>query len=310
MMLKRLFVLFFAFWFLTACNETGFKSEKVFLGKQTVPVATLNLGRQVYIEYCMGCHGMSGEGNGPAAIGSVPPPRNFTQGLYKFGLVKDGGLPTDEDFKRIIQHGLNGTGMLKWDISDDQTYAVTQYIKTFAPQVWENKDQQAGVKIDFISDPFGLARKSFAIEHGKEVYHLVANCQSCHRAYLTQDELNSLSMKLNKTAAPEFDPSMYELKIQESEYYLYQYKDRKVKFMPPDFTWNEVRSASDEKGIAERLCAGVTGSGMPAWCGVVSNEDVWALAYYVKSLFDLKNNFKKREELMSKLVAPIQARTK
>jgi mono/diheme cytochrome c family protein len=252
----------------------------------------------------MACHGMSGEGNGPASKGSVPSPRNFTQGLYKFGLVKDGGLPTDEDFKRIIQHGLNGTGMLKWDISDEQTYAVTQYIKTFAPQVWENKETKVGEKISLMNDPFGLARKSFAIERGKEVYHIVANCQSCHRAYVTQDELNSLSMKVNKTPASEFDPTMYDLKIQESEYFLYQYKDRKIKILPPDFTWNSIKSASDEKGVAERLCAGVTGSGMPAWCGVVSDEDVWALSYYVISLTDYKKDFKSREELMAKLVPP------
>ena len=302
--ISQTLVLFFTFLILASCEESGFKSEKTFIGNQVVSAKTLNLGRQVYIEYCMGCHGLSGEGNGPASKGSNPPPRNLTQGLYKFGLVKDGGLPTDEDFKRIIQKGLHGTGMLAWDISDEQTLAVTHYLKTFAPQVWESKDQQKGIPISLVSDPFGLARKTFAIERGREVYHLVANCQSCHRAYVTQEELNTISMKVNNTPASEFDPTMYDLKIQESEYYLYQYKDRKAKYLPPDFTWHQMRSALNEKELAERLCAGVTGSGMPAWCGVVSDEDVWALAYYVKNISEIKGNIKKRQEFMSKFAVP------
>jgi mono/diheme cytochrome c family protein len=81
-----------------------------------------------------------------------------------------------------------------------------------------------------------------------------------------------------------------------------------VKFLPPDFTWHEIRSASTEKELAERLCAGVTGTGMPAWCGVVSDEDVWALAYYVKSIAEIKGDLKRRDEFMSKLVPPAPAK--
>jgi len=34
-----------------------------------------------------------------AAKGLVPPPRDFTKGLFKFGLIASGELPQDEDFK-------------------------------------------------------------------------------------------------------------------------------------------------------------------------------------------------------------------
>jgi mono/diheme cytochrome c family protein len=286
---------------LTACDGIDFKESKTFLGGQQVDAKTLNLGKQVYIEYCMSCHGEKGDGNGIAAKGSVPPPRNFTQGLYKFGYVKDSGLPTDEDFKRIIQGGLHGTGMLKWDISDRQTYAVTQYIKTFAPQVWEVEDGTVGEPIDVANDPYGLARKQFAIEKGKEIYHQVANCQACHRAYVTKDELAKIYAKYNKgEKLTDFDDEMYKLKLQESEYYFHDSKDRYAKFLPPDFTWHEVRSAQTVNDLYMRLVAGVTGSGMPAWKDVITDDEIWAVAYYVKSLMEMKDS-SLRKELMEKI---------
>lgn len=287
---------------LFGCYETGFKAGKKFIDGQSVDTTTLNLGRQVYIEYCMACHGMTGEGNGPASKGSNPPPRNFTQGLYKFGLSKDSALPTDEDFARIIKNGLHGTGMLQWGLFPQQLHAVTQYIKTFAPQVWEKGDAaNLGKKVELHSDPYGVARIDSAVARGKDVYHGVASCQSCHMAYVPATEFNEINKRINGTAPTEIDPTMYNLKIQESEYYLYEHKDKVVKFLPPDFTWHDIRSATTVEEIAYRICAGVTGTGMPAWCGTVPDDDVWALAYYVKSLTNLKKDNKARNDLMDSL---------
>ena len=275
--------------FLVSCSsESGFKEDKLFLGKQKVEADTLSLGKQVYLEYCMACHGMKGDGNGPAAIGSIPAPRNFKQGLYKFGRVKDGGLPTDADFKRIIQGGLHGTGMLKWDISDAQTFAVTQYIKTFAPQVWENAEREPGVPIETTADPYTLARKDYAIQYGKEVYHAVAACQTCHRAYITKEELNKYNVKYNGEAEEDFDEDLYVTKLQDSEYYYHDSEDRTMMYLPPDFTYNYPRSAQTVEGFYHVLKAGVTGSTMASWDGTLTEEQLWAVAYYVKSLTEIR----------------------
>jgi len=298
--MKREFLLLLVSFIFVSCDGMDFKESKTFIDGQSVSANTLNLGKQVYTEYCMSCHGVKGDGNGIAAKGSVPPPRNFTQGLYKFGLVQDGGLPTDADFKRIIQKGLHGTGMFAWDISDDQTYAVTQYIKTFAPEVWETKGREPGVAIEVVSDPYGLAREQFAVEKGKMVYHVVANCQTCHRAYVTKDELSQLSVKSGGEKIKDFDPDMYKLKLQESEYYFHDSKDRLAKFLPPDFSWQEIRSAQTVEEIYKRLVAGVTGAGMPAWKGVITDDEIWAVAYYVKSLMNIKNT-PERQKLMETL---------
>ncbi len=283
-----------------SCSKGDFKEGKTFIGNQHVSKNTLNLGKQVYTEYCLACHGVNGDGNGPAAKGSVPPPRNFTQGLYKFAWVKNSGLPTDEDFKRIIQKGLHGTAMFKWDVSDEQTYAVTQYIKTFAPQVWENLEAEVSEPIEVRPDPFTSARKNFAIRKGKAVYHLVANCQSCHRGYATKSELKALGKEFNYTTEVDIDESFYDMKIQESEFYFADSKDRLAKFLPPDFTWHELRSINSLEDIYKRLVSGITGAGMPAWRDVIEDDEIWATAYYVQSLMELKDT-PERKELMRKL---------
>jgi mono/diheme cytochrome c family protein len=49
------------------------------------------------------------------------------------------------------------------------------------------------------------------------------------------------------------------------------------------------------------LNAGVGGTSMPAWKGVLEDDQIWAVAYYVKSLMEIKDNLNAREELVTKL---------
>ncbi len=280
---------------LVSCTKEGgsFKEGKILAGKQ-VTAETLNLGHTTYMEYCVQCHGVKGDGQGVAAPGMFPPPRNFTQGIYKFGNVVSGELPHDEDFYKIIRHGLKGTAMLAWDISDKRLDAVTQYIKTFAPETWEGQDKVPGTRFELPADPFGEARKAEAIEQGKRAYHITASCIQCHRGYETKADMSNWNKEINKVPlkAEEFAADLYDVKLQDSDF--------GYKTMPPDFTWHPIRYSHTTQEVVERLMYGVNGSGMPGWKDVVSDEDLWALAYYVQSLKDLRNN-PAREELMTKL---------
>jgi mono/diheme cytochrome c family protein len=278
---------------LVGCQGGSFKESKTLAGK-VVSAETLNLGQTTYSEYCIQCHGVNGDGKGVSATGMNPPPRDFTLGVYKFGHVVSGELPHDEDFYRIIRHGLNGTAMLPWDISDKRLDAVTQYIKTFAPAAWEGTDKVPGTKFDLPVDPFGEAKRAEAIEKGKKVYHVSAACIQCHRGYESKDQISSYSKELTGAPIPaaDFATDLYDLKLQDSEF--------GYKVVPPDFTWHNLRSITDLESIVKRLMYGVAGSGMPGWKDVVSDEELWALAYYVDSLRQLRNN-PEREALVLKL---------
>ncbi len=52
--------------------------------------------------------------------------------------------------------------------------------------------------------------------------------------------------------------------------------------------------------VVQRLMYGVNGSGMPGWKDVVTDEELWAIAYYVQSLKELRNT-PGREVLMESL---------
>lgn len=288
----KLSLLFLFVLLLTSCvvEKSPFQEGKILAGKQ-VDASTLNLGYTTYVEYCLQCHGYEGKGDGVSSKGLLPPPRNLTQGLYKFPWVPYGELPHDEDFARIIRHGLKGSAMLPWDISDERLNAVIQYIKTFAPQAWEGQDKTLGTKFDLPADPFGDVYKHQAIEKGRKVYHVTAACTQCHKGYATKEEVQAWAKEMN--ASVEIASDFYKLKPQDGEY--------NYKVLPPDFTYHELRSITDVPSIVQRLMYGVTGSGMPGWKDVVTDEELWALAYYIQDLREIGASSTRRNELMDKI---------
>lgn len=286
------FLIFSLLLSVVACEKGPFTESKTFAGGQVVDAETLNLGYNTYLEYCVQCHGAAGDGKGVSHAGMNPPPRNLKQGLYKFANVPYGELPHDSDFHRIVKKGLNGSAMLPWDISDKRLNAVTQYIKTFAPQVWEGADKTLGTKIEATLDPYGEEKRAQAIERGAKVYHVVAQCTTCHRGYASKDEISNWSREINGKPQ-DSDETLYTLKLQDSEY------DYKV--VPPDFTFHPLRSIYSRDDIYQRLVYGVSGSGMPGWKDVVSDDDLWALTYYVESLTQYKDKTSDREAFLGNI---------
>src|SRR5262249_50422185 len=134
---------------LVGCEKEHFVAPMK-LGGVEVKAATLNAGWEGYMLYCYACHGVNGDGKGPASYGLKPPPRNFTLGKFKFAAVPSGQLPRDEDFVRIVRGGLHGTAMLEWDVPEVTLSHIIQYIKTFSPR-W--KEETPGEAIQIVKDP-------------------------------------------------------------------------------------------------------------------------------------------------------------
>jgi mono/diheme cytochrome c family protein len=71
----------------------------------------LMLGRRLYKQHCMHCHGYYGAGDGPTAPFLLPRPRNFLFGEFKFTSTREGAKPSHDDLKRTIAQGIQGTMM-------------------------------------------------------------------------------------------------------------------------------------------------------------------------------------------------------
>lgn len=284
---------------LSACAKKPFDAPKK-LGGEWVSAKKLNLGWETYNNYCMQCHGVLGDGKGPAYQGMVPAPRNLKLGIYKFGTTSLGEMPTDADLKRIIRQGLNGTAMLPWDISEERLDAVIQYIKTFSPK-WET--EKAGTPVEFFKDPWEPQLASEAIEQGKKIYHGLAQCYTCHPSYASVSEISTYSQEATGQGVDSIRENPH-VSINQGSSYGHSY-------MPPDLTRHHLRSARTREDIYRRLVLGVNGTTMPAWRGMLSitgdnaedEKNLWALAHYVESLQKLKWNWQERVEFMDALNA-------
>lgn len=107
---------------------TGTPDKPILLGSQ-LDDAHLKRGYALYSRYCSQCHGVNGDGNGPAAVYLNPKPRNYTQGIFKFTSTPYGMKPRRADLVRTVRRGITGTSMPSFDrFSDEDVDAVVDYV--------------------------------------------------------------------------------------------------------------------------------------------------------------------------------------
>ena len=284
---------------LAGCENTGPKSDAPIklAGGAVITSSEIKDGYDAYMQYCRPCHGTDGDGKGFSSQGLRPPPRDFTQGMFKFSGVPAPGLPPDAELKRIVKSGLHGTGMLPWDITDQELDVTLKYIKTFSPR-WQT--DPIGVPVAGVDPNFQGAKKAEVIELGRKLYHAKAQCSaSCHANYVTHSELFDLAKAQSGNEMTEFAADMYVSKLKDSEYCLEwkpgwkKLEDREcakpVKVMPPDFTRDDVRAGSTPADLFRTIGSGIGGAGMPPWKGALTDDEIWALSYYIRSLVEIRD---------------------
>ncbi len=254
--------------------------------RRDAEASLLNEGQQAYTQYCAGCHGESGDGNGPAAGFLNPRPRNFQVASFKFSSTRAGSLPTDDDLKRTIRHGLRGSAMPDWPLLSEHTIeALIAHIKTFSPK-WE--ERRPAPRIPFVNDPYRtVADKSAAERRGEAIYHGYAACWSCHPAYVSESKMNEYLRAVDLPERSAFRPNLNasEGKVSGEGELVY----------PPDFLRDFVRAGMTVDDLYRSIAAGITGTAMPTWVDsmnlqsshgdvLIEPADLWALAYYVRSL--------------------------
>lgn len=88
----------------------------------------------VYRKHCALCHGISGDGVGPAAAFLNPYPRDFRRGIFKFRSTAGAATPpTDADLRTILVRGMPGTSMPSFHLlSEAELDALVEYVKYLA----------------------------------------------------------------------------------------------------------------------------------------------------------------------------------
>ena len=87
----------------------------------------------LFRRHCAGCHGISGDGAGPAAAVLDPYPRDFRNGVFKYTSTAGGAKPLREDLLRTLQQGIPGTAMPSFrKLPGEQLDALLEYVKYLA----------------------------------------------------------------------------------------------------------------------------------------------------------------------------------
>lgn len=221
--------------------------------KPDVTEQFIERGKVVYAQNCLACHGVSGDGKGDAAAFLLPKPRNFVKANYKLRSTRTGRLPTDVDLFRAVSLGMAGTPMPPWrfHLSDDDRWAVVEYIKTFTPRFKDTNEERKTVVALGTPPPCNDATRM----EGKALFTKLA-CVTCHGE----------SGRGDGTAAPSLvDADQTHIK-------------------PRDFTNpNAFKSGYSTRDIVRTILTGFNGTPMVGFDGTISTEDAWKVAYYVES---------------------------
>ncbi len=219
-------------------------------------------GKQVYERRCQGCHGVKGDGNGPAAaFMQNDRPRNFTLGVFKFRLTPSGSLPDDGDLMRTITRGVRGTAMPPWhELLEKDRLAVIQYVKY---ELAADRSDPAKPYFYFVEEPLKPpiyigqppAPSAELLKHGEAVWK-EAKCWECHGEGGKGDGEKAPGLK----------------------------DDLGFPIPPANLTTGQFKSGSGVKDIYRTMSTGLSGTPMPSFMDTQSEEDRWALSYYVVAL--------------------------
>lgn len=224
--------------------------------------AFVEQGRNIYFKRCSFCHGLLGDGEGPAAKYLDPRPRDFTLGTFKFRTTESGELPTDADLFRTVSRGLPGTAMQAFDddlikngLSEEERWQVIAYIKTFA-QEFDDPELDPVTTGKVIKLPEARAPYNAETVAAGAVVFEKAKCWSCH-GKLGRGDGNKEFRK---------DDWGFPIRIRNVTH-----------------PW-KIKAGSRVEDIYMRFTTGISGTPMPSFVKSLNEEDRWNLANYIKSL--------------------------
>lgn len=212
-------------------------------------------GKALYGRYCVGCHGVRGDGDGENARHlnpEFPQPRDFTTGLFKCRSTPSGSIPVDGDLFDTIGRGINTTAMPPWlPLTRQDRADLVAYIKTFSVRF---KDEKAELSVS-VPLPETLATAE-SIAQGKELFQTL-KCTECHG-----------------TAGRGDGPSASSL------------RDNKGNPIPPyDFAaGSRFKCGQTDQDLARILLTGMDGTPMPTFADYLQGDQVWDLVHYLRTL--------------------------
>jgi mono/diheme cytochrome c family protein len=270
-------------------ERCGTPVAPIFLGEYKRSTPRMKLGAAVYERNCLQCHGVSGDGNGPAAIYMLPRPRDYRMALFKFTSTTYGSKPLREDLVRTVRRGIAGTSMPSFRLlPQHELDAVVDYVLALTHR-GELESQLADAaefdgQIDYLAIPAMIrsilgrwddARKNvvypltpipvFSADYtakGKVAF-LSKGCSKCHGddgRGQTKENIGNDAWGWPTKAG--------------------------------DLSSGMLRGGTEPLDIYRHISAGINGTPMPAFSSALEKEPdtMWQLTAYVLSLTNVRRN--------------------
>jgi mono/diheme cytochrome c family protein len=207
-------------------------------------------GVAVFQRYCVTCHGARGDGAGEFAPYTVPRPRDFRQGTFKWRSTPSGALPLVSDLERTIRDGVYWTAMPSFfPLSARARRDVIAYIQTFSPR-WTS--DQAAMPLPIAPEP---AHTQDSVVKGRAVYEK-QNCAQCHGDRGTGDGPAA------KTLTDEWANAI----------------------VPFDLTKGHMKGGTTGADLYRVFMTGLNGTPMPSFVESIAPDEAWDLVHYIQSL--------------------------
>ncbi len=216
--------------------------------------ASQQRGHGLYLRYCVGCHGVYGDGNGEHAPFIDPKPRDFVAATFKCRSTPTGTLPLDSDLIHVLKTGVVASGMPSWiTLSDQNRVDLVAYIKTFSPR-WQSEKPGDPIKV-----PAEPAVTKESIAHGAELFQKM-ECWKCHGQQGRGDGPSA--------------PTLTDSKEQPIRPYNFAEAGNDSRF----------KCGDSNQDLYKIFMTGVDGTPMPSFADVIQPNDAWDLVHYLRTL--------------------------
>jgi mono/diheme cytochrome c family protein len=209
------------------------------------------VGKELYRRFCVGCHGVEGNGEGDNAQWIDPRPRDFTTALFRWRSTPTGTLPTDQDLYDTITRGVVDTYMPTWrPLTPQARIDLLAYIKTFSPK-W--KTQKAGTPITVPPEPPETIE---SVLHGRQLFDQM-QCWKCHGPEGRGDGASA--------------PTLTD--------------DKGLPIKPYNFhDGTRFRCGETNQDLYKIFMTGLDGTPMPSFADTLKPNDAWDLVHFLRTL--------------------------
>lgn len=279
------------------------------MGDASFTVERLGKASENYARRCLACHGVSGDGNGPAAVTLIPKPRDYRKGVFKFTSTPYGQRPRREDLVRTIRRGIPGTSMPSFELlPKDEIDALAEYVQVLAmrgeyqsalaleaPEYWDDavsavREEKKPIDLEKASREF---RKAFIPVAGESLVAIVGRWEKANEQIVTPSTPQPVftAERVVRGRALFLDQAAGCMKChgadgrgQTPENLRGDLKDAwGHPTQAADLTSGLLRGGSEPIDIYRRIHSGINGTPMPAFSNIFAKEPdrIWDAVAYV-----------------------------